>query len=106
MHRYHLPLPTLPSSSLVLGGLVLPTLTSFPILPYSHARSLMSTPRVITPVLFQAYPSMPGGWALATLMRTDGTLEATMEAHYDTFIVPRLARFLLPLHFSFTLQRA
>ncbi|KAF8181023.1 glycoside hydrolase superfamily [Mycena galopus ATCC 62051] len=41
---------------------------------------------VITPALFQAYPSAPDEWTLATLMRADGTLEATMEAHYDTFI--------------------
>jgi glucan 1,3-beta-glucosidase len=40
----------------------------------------------ITPALFQAYPSAPDEWTLATLMRADGTLEATMEAHYDTFI--------------------
>ncbi|KAF8180984.1 hypothetical protein K438DRAFT_2021257 [Mycena galopus ATCC 62051] len=42
---------------------------------------------VITPALFQASPSAPDEWTLATLMRADGTLEATMEAHYDTFIV-------------------
>ncbi|KAF8147512.1 hypothetical protein K438DRAFT_1989582 [Mycena galopus ATCC 62051] len=41
---------------------------------------------VITPALFQAYPSAPDEWTLATLMRADGTLEATMEVHYDTFI--------------------
>ncbi|KAF8197252.1 glycoside hydrolase superfamily [Mycena galopus ATCC 62051] len=48
-------------------------------------RWLVSEP-FITPALFQAYPSAPDEWTLATLMRADGTLEATMEAHYDTFI--------------------
>ncbi|KAJ7235008.1 glycoside hydrolase superfamily [Mycena haematopus] len=40
----------------------------------------------ITPALFQAYPSAPDEWTLTTLMRQDGTLEAKMEAHYDTFV--------------------
>ncbi|KAF8173134.1 glycoside hydrolase superfamily [Mycena galopus ATCC 62051] len=40
----------------------------------------------ITPALFQAYPSALDEWTLATLMRADGTLEATMEAHYDGFV--------------------
>ncbi|KAJ7466517.1 glycoside hydrolase family 5 protein [Mycena latifolia] len=40
----------------------------------------------ITPALFQAYPSAPDEWTLASLMRADGTLQATMEAHYEGFI--------------------
>ncbi|KAJ7120635.1 glycoside hydrolase family 5 protein [Mycena filopes] len=40
----------------------------------------------ITPALFQAYPSAPDEWTLAALMRADGSLEKTMEAHYDGFI--------------------
>ncbi|KAJ7773286.1 glycoside hydrolase family 5 protein [Mycena metata] len=40
----------------------------------------------ITPALFQAYPSAPDEWTLAALMRADGTLQKTMETHYDTFI--------------------
>ncbi|KAJ7487059.1 glycoside hydrolase family 5 protein [Mycena latifolia] len=40
----------------------------------------------IAPALFQAYPGAIDEWSLATLMRADGTLEAKMEAHYDTFI--------------------
>ncbi|KAJ6449848.1 glycoside hydrolase family 5 protein [Mycena sanguinolenta] len=40
----------------------------------------------ITPALFQAYPSAPDEWTLASLMRADGTLQSTMEKHYDTFI--------------------
>ncbi|KAJ7132694.1 glycoside hydrolase family 5 protein [Mycena filopes] len=40
----------------------------------------------IAPALFQAYPSAQDEWSLSTLMRADGTLEAKMEAHYDTFI--------------------
>lgn len=42
---------------------------------------------VIAPALFQAYPAALDEWSLSTLMRADGTLEAKMEAHYDTFIV-------------------
>ncbi|KAJ7035081.1 glycoside hydrolase family 5 protein [Mycena alexandri] len=41
---------------------------------------------LITPALFQAYPSAPDEWTLAALMRADGSLQKTMEAHYDTFI--------------------
>ncbi|KAJ7758995.1 glycoside hydrolase family 5 protein [Mycena maculata] len=40
----------------------------------------------ITPALFQPYPSAPDEWTLSTLMAADGSLGATMEAHYDTFI--------------------
>ncbi|KAJ7086334.1 glycoside hydrolase family 5 protein [Mycena belliarum] len=40
----------------------------------------------ITPALFQAYPSAADEWTLSALMRADGTLQATMEKHYDTFI--------------------
>ncbi|KAJ7495565.1 glycoside hydrolase family 5 protein [Mycena latifolia] len=40
----------------------------------------------IAPALFQAYPGATDEWSLASLMRADGTLEAKMEAHYDTFI--------------------
>ncbi|KAJ7447757.1 hypothetical protein B0H11DRAFT_2248168 [Mycena galericulata] len=40
----------------------------------------------ITPVLFQPYPSAPEEYTLATLMPADGTLQSTMETHYDTFI--------------------
>ncbi|KAJ7929518.1 glycoside hydrolase [Mycena leptocephala] len=40
----------------------------------------------ISPALFQAYPSAPDEWTLAALMRADGSLEKTMETHYDTFI--------------------
>ncbi|KAF7315004.1 Glycoside hydrolase family 5 protein [Mycena indigotica] len=40
----------------------------------------------ISPALFQAYPSANDEWSIATLMRADGTLQAKMEAHYDTFI--------------------
>ncbi|KAF7366076.1 Glycoside hydrolase family 5 protein [Mycena venus] len=40
----------------------------------------------IAPALFQAYPSASDEWSLSTLMRADGTLQAKMEAHYDTFI--------------------
>ncbi|KAJ7066845.1 glycoside hydrolase family 5 protein [Mycena belliarum] len=40
----------------------------------------------IAPALFQAYPSATDEWSLAALMRADGTLQATMEKHYDTFI--------------------
>ncbi|KAJ6514468.1 glycoside hydrolase [Mycena vitilis] len=40
----------------------------------------------ITPAIFQAYPSAVDEWDLATLMRTDGTLQTKMESHYDTFI--------------------
>jgi hypothetical protein len=42
---------------------------------------------VISPALFQAYPSAADEWTLAALMRADGSLEKTMEMHYDTFIV-------------------
>ncbi|KAJ7824950.1 hypothetical protein B0H14DRAFT_2821794 [Mycena olivaceomarginata] len=41
----------------------------------------------ITPALFQPYPAVPDEWTLASFMRANGTLQATMEAHYDTFIV-------------------
>ncbi|KAJ7278616.1 hypothetical protein C8J57DRAFT_1712698 [Mycena rebaudengoi] len=41
----------------------------------------------IAPALFQQYPSAGDEWALSTLMRADGTLQAKMEQHYDTFIV-------------------
>ncbi|KAK7053529.1 glycoside hydrolase family 5 protein [Favolaschia claudopus] len=40
----------------------------------------------IAPALFQAYPSARDEWDLASLMRADGTLQAKMEQHYDTFI--------------------
>ncbi|KAJ7777689.1 glycoside hydrolase family 5 protein [Mycena maculata] len=40
----------------------------------------------IAPALFEAYPSAGDEWDLSTLMRADGTLQATLEAHYDTFI--------------------
>ncbi|KAJ7182204.1 glycoside hydrolase family 5 protein [Mycena crocata] len=40
----------------------------------------------ITPALFQAYPSAADEWTLSALMRADGTLQATMEKHYDEFI--------------------
>ncbi|KAJ6528562.1 glycoside hydrolase superfamily [Mycena capillaripes] len=40
----------------------------------------------ISPALFQAYPSAADEWTLAALMRADGSLQATMEKHYDTFI--------------------
>ncbi|KAJ6533670.1 glycoside hydrolase superfamily [Mycena capillaripes] len=40
----------------------------------------------ISPALFQAYPSAPDEWTLASLMRADGTLQVTMEKHYDEFI--------------------
>ncbi|KAJ7142765.1 glycoside hydrolase family 5 protein [Mycena epipterygia] len=40
----------------------------------------------ITPALFQAYPSAPDEWTLASLMAADGTLQGTMESHYDGFI--------------------
>ncbi|KAJ6558743.1 glycoside hydrolase family 5 protein [Mycena vulgaris] len=40
----------------------------------------------ISPALFQAYPSAPDEWTLSTLMRADGTLQDTMEKHYDQFI--------------------
>ncbi|KAJ7466553.1 hypothetical protein FB451DRAFT_414552 [Mycena latifolia] len=43
----------------------------------------------ITPALFQAYPSAPDEWTLAALMRADGTLQATMEAHYEGFITEK-----------------
>ncbi|KAJ7622545.1 glycoside hydrolase superfamily [Mycena rosella] len=47
----------------------------------------MLTPfAVITPALFQAYPSAPDEWMLRSLMCRDGTLQGTMENHYDTFI--------------------
>ncbi|KAJ6565443.1 hypothetical protein B0H10DRAFT_1965652 [Mycena sp. CBHHK59/15] len=39
---------------------------------------------VITPALFQPYPSAPDEWMFAALMRADGTLKSTMEKHYDT----------------------
>ncbi|KAF7315129.1 Glycoside hydrolase family 5 protein [Mycena indigotica] len=40
----------------------------------------------IAPALFQKYPSAADEWTLSTMMRADGTLESTMENHYDTFI--------------------
>ncbi|KAJ7692238.1 glycoside hydrolase superfamily [Mycena rosella] len=42
----------------------------------------------IAPSLFQAYPDPADldEWSLTTLMRADGTLQAKLEAHYDTFI--------------------
>ncbi|KAJ6502951.1 glycoside hydrolase family 5 protein [Mycena vitilis] len=40
----------------------------------------------IAPALFQAYPPAVDEWTLAAAMRADGTLEAAMERHYDTFI--------------------
>ncbi|KAJ7054682.1 glycoside hydrolase family 5 protein [Mycena amicta] len=40
----------------------------------------------IAPALFQKYPSAPDEWTLSTLMLADGSLESTMENHYDTFI--------------------
>ncbi|KAJ7886829.1 glycoside hydrolase [Mycena olivaceomarginata] len=40
----------------------------------------------IAPALFQAYPSAGDEWELAALMSADGTLQVTMEQHYDTFI--------------------
>ncbi|KAJ7624666.1 glycoside hydrolase family 5 protein [Roridomyces roridus] len=40
----------------------------------------------ITPALFQKYPSAPDEWTLTQLMAADGTLQSTMENHYDTFI--------------------
>ncbi|KAF7378328.1 Glycoside hydrolase family 5 protein [Mycena sanguinolenta] len=43
----------------------------------------------ITPALFQAYPSAADEWTLSALMQQDGTLQATMEAHYDTFVTER-----------------
>jgi hypothetical protein len=42
---------------------------------------------VIAPALFQEYPSAQDEWDLSTQMRADGTLQAKMEEHYDTFIV-------------------
>ncbi|KAJ7491869.1 glycoside hydrolase superfamily [Mycena galericulata] len=42
--------------------------------------------RVIAPALFEPYPSAADEWDLTTLMRADGTLQAKLEAHYDTFI--------------------
>ncbi|KAJ7278637.1 hypothetical protein C8J57DRAFT_1712707 [Mycena rebaudengoi] len=41
----------------------------------------------IAPALFQQYPSAGDEWALSTLMRADGTLQAKMEQYYDTFIM-------------------
>ncbi|KAJ7478039.1 glycoside hydrolase family 5 protein [Mycena galericulata] len=40
----------------------------------------------IAPALFEPYPSAADEWDLTTLMRADGTLQAKLEAHYDTFI--------------------
>ncbi|KAJ6536155.1 glycoside hydrolase [Mycena capillaripes] len=40
----------------------------------------------IAPALFQLYPSASDEWSLSTLMRADGTLQAKLEEHYDTFI--------------------
>ncbi|KAJ7215034.1 glycoside hydrolase family 5 protein [Mycena pura] len=40
----------------------------------------------IAPALFQKYPSAPDEWTLTTLMRADGSLNDTLENHYDTFI--------------------
>ncbi|KAJ7205857.1 glycoside hydrolase superfamily [Mycena haematopus] len=40
----------------------------------------------IAPALFQAYPSAGDEWDLTTLMAADGTLQMTLEQHYDTFI--------------------
>ncbi|KAJ7692426.1 glycoside hydrolase superfamily [Mycena rosella] len=40
----------------------------------------------IAPALFQPYPAATDEWSLTTLMRADGTLQAKLEAHYDTFI--------------------
>ncbi|KAF7307895.1 Glycoside hydrolase family 5 protein [Mycena kentingensis (nom. inval.)] len=39
----------------------------------------------IVPALYQKYPTAPDEWELSTLMRADGTLESTMENHYNTF---------------------
>ncbi|KAJ7892517.1 glycoside hydrolase family 5 protein [Mycena olivaceomarginata] len=41
---------------------------------------------IITPALFQPYPSAVDEWTLAALMRNDGSLQRVMEAHYDEFI--------------------
>ncbi|KAJ7185898.1 glycoside hydrolase [Mycena filopes] len=40
----------------------------------------------ITPALFEPYPSAGDEWDLSVLMRADGTLQATLEEHYATFI--------------------
>ncbi|KAJ7491819.1 hypothetical protein B0H11DRAFT_1911724 [Mycena galericulata] len=40
----------------------------------------------IAPALLEPYPSAADEWDLTTLMRADGTLQAKLEAHYDTFI--------------------
>ncbi|KAJ7134038.1 glycoside hydrolase superfamily, partial [Mycena crocata] len=50
----------------------------------------------IVPPLFEPYPTAFDEWDLATLMRADGTLEATMEKHYDTSIY--VIRVSLDLH--------
>ncbi|KAF7328260.1 Glycoside hydrolase family 5 protein [Mycena venus] len=44
----------------------------------------------IAPALFQQYPSASDEWSLSTLMAADGTLQAKLEEHYDTFIVSSL----------------
>ncbi|KAJ7487024.1 glycoside hydrolase family 5 protein [Mycena latifolia] len=43
----------------------------------------------IAPALFQPYPDAIDEWTLAALMRADNTLDAKMEAHYDTFITEK-----------------
>jgi hypothetical protein len=63
----------------------LPPLPSLSIIIPKHSYSHLNP--VISPALFQAYPSAPDEWTLAALMRADGSLEKTMETHYDTFIV-------------------
>ncbi|KAF7321125.1 Glycoside hydrolase family 5 protein [Mycena chlorophos] len=40
----------------------------------------------IVPSLFQKYPSAVDEWTLTTLMAADGSLESTLEDHYNTFI--------------------
>ncbi|KAJ7617572.1 glycoside hydrolase superfamily [Mycena rosella] len=80
--------PLLPLLPLLPAPLPLPPPPSPPVPPPSPLPPLtmLSPFAVITPALFQAYPSAPDEWTLAALMRADGTLQGTMEAHYDTFI--------------------
>ncbi|KAJ7818643.1 hypothetical protein B0H13DRAFT_1922167 [Mycena leptocephala] len=41
---------------------------------------------LVSPALFEPYPSTGDEWDLTTLMLADGTLQEKFEAHYDIFI--------------------
>ncbi|KAJ7440499.1 hypothetical protein B0H11DRAFT_2292887 [Mycena galericulata] len=105
---HHTPLPAL-----------LPAFLPSPPSALIHLLPSSSPTAFITPALFQPYPSAADEYTLSTLMAADGTLQSTMENHYDTFTVclpssysssssvraGGIAAAFLPIHLHLSLRR-